>query len=60
MLAWAAFGEGRVSDAMTEFDTITAMRGMEAVGLYHKALALALAGDFEGADAILSGARPGR
>lgn len=59
ILAWSAFGEGRVGDAMTEFDRVSDMRGMEAVGLYHKALALALAGDFEGADGILSGREAG-
>lgn len=59
VLGWAAFGEGRVSDALSEFDKVAEMRGMEAVGLYHKALALALAGDFEGADAILSGKAAG-
>ena len=33
--------------------------GVEAFGLYHKALALASAGDFEGADDILSGRAAG-
>jgi tetratricopeptide (TPR) repeat protein len=59
VLAWARFGEGKMSDALTEFDLVADMRGMEAVGLYHKALALAAAGDFEGADAILSGQAEG-
>ncbi len=48
-----------MADAVKEFDAVAATRGMEAVGLYHKALALALAGDFEGADAILSGREAG-
>ncbi|TAG26097.1 MAG: hypothetical protein EAZ40_04985, partial [Rhodobacterales bacterium] len=34
---------------------IAATKGLEAFGLYHKALALASVGDLEGADEILSG-----
>ncbi|NPD17245.1 tetratricopeptide repeat protein [Xinfangfangia sp. D13-10-4-6] len=52
--AWADFGEGNMTEAVTEFDKIAATRGLEAHGLYHKALAFALAGDFEGADKALS------
>lgn len=59
VLAWATLGEGRMSEALKEFDAVSSMRGMEAVGLYHKALALAQAGDFEGAEAILSGQTAG-
>jgi tetratricopeptide (TPR) repeat protein len=55
LAAWAAFGEGRVSDALASFDAVTETAGVEIFGLYHKALALALAGDFEGAAEILSG-----
>lgn len=59
VLAWAALGEGRMSDAVADFDVIAKAPGLEAFGLYHKALALASAGDFEGADAILSGQEAG-
>lgn len=59
VMAWAALGDGRMSDAVGEFDTIAKAQGLEAFGLYHKALALASAGDFEGADAILSGREAG-
>ncbi len=52
--AWADFGQGNMPDALKEFDEIAKRRGLEAHGLYHKALALALAGDFEGADKALS------
>lgn len=52
---WAHLGEGRMSDALADFDKVAGTKGFEAFGLYHKALALAQAGDFEGADAILSG-----
>jgi Flp pilus assembly protein TadD len=55
VIAWAELGAGRMSAALEGFDAIAAKPGMEAFGLYHKALAMGLAGDFEGADAILSG-----
>jgi tetratricopeptide (TPR) repeat protein len=58
-LAWAKLGEGRMSDALADFDEISKIEGIEAFGLVHKALALALAGDFEGADAILAGKAAG-
>lgn len=53
--AWSELGAGRMSDALAGFDTLATTEGLEAFGLYHKALALASVGDFEGADAILSG-----
>jgi tetratricopeptide (TPR) repeat protein len=59
VMAWAALGEGRMSDAVADFDTLAKSPGLEAFGLYHKALALASAGDFEGADNILSGREAG-
>ncbi len=57
--AWAHVGTGKMSDALTAFDAIAATKGLEAFGLYHKALALASVGDLEGADAILSGRAAG-
>ncbi len=57
--AWSQVGLGRMSDATKSFDTLIKTKGTEAFGLYHKALALALAGDFQGADAILSGKASG-
>jgi tetratricopeptide (TPR) repeat protein len=57
--AWAELGAGRMSDALAGFDQVAATRGSEAFGLYHKALALASVGDFEGADTILSGETAG-
>lgn len=53
--AWANVGLGHMSDALAQFDKIIATQGLEGFGLYHKALALAQAGDFGGADDILSG-----
>jgi len=52
---WALFGLGRMSDAADAFDRMSDNQAMEVFGLYHKALALAAVGDFEGADAILAG-----
>ncbi|MDX5349694.1 MAG: tetratricopeptide repeat protein [Paracoccaceae bacterium] len=57
--AWAHIGEGRMSDALSAFDDITRTEGLAAFGYYHKALALASVGDFEGADEILSGRAAG-
>ncbi|MBL9052966.1 MAG: tetratricopeptide repeat protein [Tabrizicola sp.] len=53
--AWAKVGEGKMSEAIAEFDSLAETKGLEAFGYYHKALSLALAGDFQGADDILSG-----
>jgi tetratricopeptide (TPR) repeat protein len=57
--AWAMVGEGKMSDALEAFDRITQTKGLEAFGYFHKALALASVGDFEGADEILSGRAAG-
>jgi tetratricopeptide (TPR) repeat protein len=52
--AWAEVGLGRMSEATAGFDALVKNPDTAAFGLYHKALALASAGDFEGADAIFS------
>lgn len=59
VLAWAKVGEGKMSEALAAFDAVTQKKGYEAFGYYHKALALASVGDFEGADEILSGRAAG-
>ncbi|WP_415184177.1 tetratricopeptide repeat protein [Phaeovulum sp.] len=53
--AWSLVGTGQMSDATKIFDKVAKSKGAQAFGLYHKALALALVGDYEGADAIFSG-----
>jgi tetratricopeptide (TPR) repeat protein len=58
-VAWAELGRGQSSDAMAAFDTLASTPSLEAFGLYHKALALASVGDYEGADSILSGEAAG-
>ena len=55
VVAWAEVGTGKMSEALADFDAIIATPGMEAFGRYHKALALAMTGDYEGADKLLSG-----
>ncbi|WP_116132672.1 tetratricopeptide repeat protein [Tropicimonas sp. IMCC34043] len=52
---WALMGEGQADQAMEAFDQAIETTGLAAFGLYHKALALALAGDFEAAETIFSG-----
>ena len=51
---WANVGRGQMTDAIAAFDAVIATPGLKAFGLYHKALALAVVGDFEGADAIFA------
>ena len=53
--AWIQVGEGNMSAALASFEQLSEGAGLESFGMYHKALALALVGDFEGADEILSG-----
>ncbi len=57
--AWAELGNGQMSEATASFDKLIAAKDLTNFALYHKALALALVGDFEGADAILSGKAAG-
>ena len=59
VLAWAKVGEGKMTEALAAFDAVSQKKGYEAFGYFHKALALASVGDFEGADEILSGKAAG-
>ncbi|WP_372602604.1 tetratricopeptide repeat protein [Actibacterium sp.] len=49
LVAWAEFGQGRMTEALAAFDAATNEPALAVFGAYHKALALAAAGDFEGA-----------
>lgn len=51
---WALMGTGAVARALEQFDTVAGQPGLRDFALYHKALALASAGDFEGAEALFS------
>ncbi len=53
--SWALVGAGRMTEALEAFDRVAMNEGVEAFGLYHKALALASVGDMEGAQHIFSG-----
>ena len=53
--SWALVGAGRMTEALDAFDVVASNEGVEAFGLYHKALALASVGDMEGAQRIFSG-----
>ncbi|WP_353471208.1 tetratricopeptide repeat protein [Salipiger sp. H15] len=55
--AWAELGRGDVSAALASFDEVAKERGLAGFAAYHKAMALASVGDFEGAEAIF--AEPG-
>ena len=59
VLAWAKLGQGDMTAAIAEFDAVIATEGMASYGQFHKALALASVGDYEGADAILAQTGPG-
>lgn len=49
---WAHLGHGSAAKALAQFDEVAEENGLQAFALYHKALALASVGDFEGAEAI--------
>ncbi len=52
---WAAVGDEAFPLALERFDALSGNEALEAYGQYHKALALAYAGDFVAAEAILAG-----
>ena len=53
--AWSLVGSGNMTAALEAFDALSENAAVQAFGLYHKALALASVGDFEGAAQIFSG-----
>ncbi|MCZ4367923.1 tetratricopeptide repeat protein [Sulfitobacter dubius] len=57
--AWAHMGAGDVTAAMAAFDGLSEEAGMQGFVMYHKALALASVGDFEGAEAIFDSGAAG-
>ncbi len=52
--AWAQMGKGQVSVALESFDEVAAAPGLQGFALFHKAMALAMVGDYESAESILS------
>jgi tetratricopeptide (TPR) repeat protein len=56
---WIAAGRDDFTEAQARFDAMTGNEALTAYGQYHKALALALAGDFVSAEAIFAGGPEG-
>jgi len=54
ILAWAHMGAGRMSQSLALLDELAEDPGSRAFAMYHKAMALALVGDFETAAEILA------
>ncbi len=55
VLGWAELGAGDAEASMAVFDAAAQAPMLRGVVLYHKALALAVSGDYAGAEALLSG-----
>ncbi len=55
MQAWAYLGMGQMSDATALFEKMAENDPMKVFSDYHRALALAVVGDFEGSEKILAG-----
>lgn len=51
---WGLLGAGRASDALAEFERLAKLDGVAPMVNYHLALARALVGDYEGAEALLA------
>ncbi|MEY8839355.1 tetratricopeptide repeat protein [Cribrihabitans sp. XS_ASV171] len=54
LAGWAHLGAGSVGQAIAQFDRVGDTNGVRNFARYHKALALASVGDFEGAEAIFA------
>jgi tetratricopeptide (TPR) repeat protein len=52
--AWAKLGQGQAAAAFEEFDVVAEQPGMSGFATYHKAMAFAVVGDFEGANNLFS------
>ncbi|HEY0276129.1 MAG TPA: tetratricopeptide repeat protein [Paenirhodobacter sp.] len=52
---WALVGAGQMAEADKAFDTLGKGQGLAGFAAYHKALSLAMVGDFESAEKIFSG-----
>jgi tetratricopeptide (TPR) repeat protein len=52
--AWAKLGQGKAAAAFEEFDVVAEQPGMSGFAIYHKAMAFAVVGDFEGANNLFS------
>jgi tetratricopeptide (TPR) repeat protein len=52
---WIYLGQGKMSEAVARFDEMASNPAMKLFSDYHKALALAVVGDFEAAEAVMAG-----
>ena len=52
--AWSELGQGDMSAALVAFEEVGNTQGLEPFEAYHKALALASVGDYEGAEKIFA------
>lgn len=52
--AWSQLGQGDMSAALVAFEKVGETQGLEPFAVYHKALALASVGDYEGAEKIFA------
>ncbi|GFE66375.1 tetratricopeptide repeat protein [Litoreibacter roseus] len=57
--AWIEIGRGQMSQALAAFDAVAETPDFASFARYQQSLALAMVGDFEAADDILSGAKYG-
>ena len=57
LLAWAKLGAGRASEALEDFESLRQVEGAASMVNYQLAMARGLAGDFEGANELLSQGR---
>lgn len=55
LVGWMHVGKGDMSAATAYFDSMKKPDALQVFGQYHKALAVAMAGDFELADKIMNG-----
>nr|WP_255732655.1 tetratricopeptide repeat protein [Ruegeria sp. Ofav3-42] len=54
VLGWAYVAQGAMTKAMEKFDEVSTQEGLREFAMFHKALALASIGDFEGAEEIFA------
>jgi tetratricopeptide (TPR) repeat protein len=54
IVGWAEMGQGSVSKALAQFDKVAEEKGLRGFALYHRALALAQVGDYEGAEEMFA------
>ncbi len=54
VLGWAHMGKGAMTSALEQFDKVAEQDGLRDFALFHKALALASVGDFEGAEEVFT------